>query len=384
MKARPSAATVSQTLLIIDDEPEICTALATALNERGRHVIVCRDAEAAQFVIEAFPITHVLTDIRLSGPFRFEGLDIIDLVKRNAPAASVVVLTGHSTDELQKEARKRGAVSVLQKPCSMEEIEQFLPHPESDGESVLTILESIDEILVGGLLTTQFQPIVWIEDSKHAVGFEALTRVRTQSPLANPEVLFRYAQAKGRVVDLELATAATSLKSGRELARIGFISINAHPLVFTEIDRFCDGIINAAANAEVSPARLVLEITEQAALPELRRVEAAATILRSHGVRFAFDDLGTAYSHLPSIAAVRPSYLKISQHFGTACESNPAHRKIIENVQALAGSFSSEVVLEGIETAETAEFARETGIRFGQGYFYSRPVESSVLVARYG
>jgi EAL domain-containing protein (putative c-di-GMP-specific phosphodiesterase class I) len=112
-------------------------------------------------------------------------------------------------------------------------------------------------------------------------------------------------------------------------------------------------------------------------------VEAAATILRSHGVRFAFDDLGTAYSHLPSIAAVRPSYLKISQDFGTSCEANPAHRKIIENVQALAASFSSEVVLEGIETEETATFARDTGIRFGQGFFYSRPAESSALVARY-
>jgi EAL domain-containing protein (putative c-di-GMP-specific phosphodiesterase class I)/ActR/RegA family two-component response regulator len=383
MKTRPSAITVSQTLLIIDDEPEICTALATALNERGRHIIVCRDAEAAQFVIERFPITHVLTDIRLTGPFRFEGLDIIDQVKRHFPAASVVVLTGHSTDELQKEARKRGAVSVLQKPASIEEIEQFLPHPENDGESMLTILPSIDEILEGGLLHAQFQPIVWNEQPKHAVGFEALTRVRTESPLADPEVLFRYAQAKGRVVDLELAAAASSLKSGRELAGIGFISVNAHPLVFTEIDRFCDGIINAAAHAAVSPARLVLEITEQAPLPELRRVEAAATILRSHGVRFAFDDLGTAYSHLPSIAAVRPSYLKISQHFGTSCEANPAHRKIVENVQALAASFSSEVVLEGIETEETATFARDTGIRFGQGYFYSRPAESSALVARY-
>ena len=84
MKTRVPA-TAGQTLLIIDDEPEICTALATALNERGRHTIVCRDAEAAQFVIERFPITHVLTDIRLTGPFRFEGLDIIDQV---APTAT--------------------------------------------------------------------------------------------------------------------------------------------------------------------------------------------------------------------------------------------------------------------------------------------------------
>ena len=219
MKTRVPA-TAGQTLLIIDDEPEICTALATALNERGRHIIVCRDAEAAQFVIERFPITHVLTDIRLTGPFRFEGLDIIDQVKRHSPTASVVVLTGHSTDELQKEARKRGALSVLQKPASIEEIEQFLPHPENDGESMLTILPSIDEILDGGLLATQFQPLVWIEQPKHAVGFEALTRVRTESPLANPEVLFRYAQAKNRVVDLELKGYRRSVEGANPLSLV--------------------------------------------------------------------------------------------------------------------------------------------------------------------
>lgn len=373
----------AQTLLIIDDDPEICSALAAALSERGRHLIVCRDVESAQLVFERFPITHVLTDVKLTGPFRFEGLDMIDLAKRNPQAVSVVVMTGHVTEDLRAEARARGAEAVLQKPVSIEDIEQFVPPPNGGGESILTVMPLIDEILSGGMLHTHFQPLVWIDQPRHAVGFEALTRLRTDSPLANPELLFQYALSKGRVVDLELAAAANSLMTGRELAGIGFLSINIHPAVFSDVDRFCDAIINAAADAEVPPTRVLLEITEQGPLPELPRVEAASAILRSHGVRFAFDDVGSAYSHMPFLAAVRPSYLKISQHFGTACEANSANRKIIENVQALATSFSSDVVLEGIETRRTAAFARENGIRFGQGYYYSRPVEAAALRDRY-
>ncbi len=373
----------SQTLLIVDDDPEIRSALATALSEPGRHLIVCHDLESAQLAVERFQITHVLTDIKLTGPFRYEGLDLVDLIKRTAPAATVVVVTGHATDDLRIEAQKRGAHAVFQKPFSLDDTEKFIPRPASDGESVLTIMPSIDEILGTGLLATQFQPLVWLEQPRHAVGFEALTRLHGDSPLANPELLFRYAMAKGRVLDLELAAAANSLRTGRELTSIGFISINVHPTVFNDVDRFCDGIINTAADAEVSPSRVVLEITEQGPLPELSRVEAVASVLRSHGIRFALDDLGSAYSHLPSIAAIRPSYLKISQHFGTACEANSAHRKIIENVQALAASFASDVVLEGIESRQTASFARESGIRFGQGYYYSRPAESTALGARY-
>ena len=84
------------------------------------------------------------------------------------------------------------------------------------------------------------------------------------------------------------------------------------------------------------------------------------------------------------MAAVQPAYLKISQHFGTACEGNEASRKIVENVEALGRSFSSEVVLEGIETEKTAAFARELGIRFGQGFLYDRPTDVATLLAKYG
>jgi EAL domain-containing protein (putative c-di-GMP-specific phosphodiesterase class I)/ActR/RegA family two-component response regulator len=377
------AATAAQTVLIIDDDPEICSALAEAMSERGRHLVICRDIESAQIIFERFPVTHVITDVKLTGPFRFEGLDILDLAKRNPQSVSVVVITGHVTDELRAEAHARGAEAVLQKPFSLDDIEQFIPRPGSGEESVVTIMPLVDDILSSDMLSTLFQPLVWIDRPIHAVGFEALTRLRSESPLGNPELLFRYALTKGRIVDLEIAAAANSFMAGRELSRIGFLSVNIHPAVFSDVDRFCDAILNAAADAEVPPSRVLLEITEQGPLPDVPRVEAVSSILRSHGVRFAFDDVGSAYSHMPSMAAVRPSYLKISQQFGTACEGNTANRKIIENVQALATAFSSEVVLEGIETQRTALFARENGIRFGQGYYYSRPAKAEPLAGRY-
>jgi len=328
-------------------------------------------------------VTHVLSDVKFTGPFRFEGLDVLGFVKRSVPAALVILMTGYASEELRREARAHGAEAVLEKPVSLNEIERFVPLPESDTESLVTVVPTLDDVLDNGMLMTQFQPMVWIDKPIHAVGFEALTRVRTSSPLSEPEVLFRYAAAIGRVADLELAAAAASMLAGRELTDIGFISINVHPIVFSEVDRLCNGVMDAAAEAGVPPTRLVLEITEQGPLPDLGQVEAVAGILRAHGVRFAFDDVGSAYSHVRALTAVRPSYLKISQQFGTGCESNEAHRKIIQNVQDLARSFSSEVLLEGIETARTAAFARAAGITLGQGYLYSRPTEVAALVGRY-
>jgi EAL domain-containing protein (putative c-di-GMP-specific phosphodiesterase class I)/ActR/RegA family two-component response regulator len=376
-------ATAVQTVMVIDDDPTICAGLAAGMEVAGRHLIVCRDLESAKLMLELFLVTHVLSDVKFSGPFRFEGLDLVDLVRQSAPAASVMLMTGYASEELRNEALTRGARALLEKPVSLTEIDRFIPAPEHGGESVVTIVPTLDDVLDSGMLFTRFQPLVWIEKPIQALGFEALTRLSGESPFGDPELLFRYAAAKGRIVDLELAAAAASLKAGTGLTGIGFIGINIHPSTFNEVDRLCDGILDAAAEAGVSPARLVLEITEQGPLPALGKVEAVTGMLRAQGVRFAFDDVGSAYSHLNSIAAVRPSYLKISQQFGTGCESNDMHRKIVANVQNLAHSFSSELLLEGIETARTATFARETGIRLGQGYLYSRPTDAESLIARY-
>jgi EAL domain-containing protein (putative c-di-GMP-specific phosphodiesterase class I) len=295
----------------------------------------------------------------------------------------VIVISGHVTEELRAEAHRRGAGAVLGKPFSVDRIERLIPAPSADIEGIVTFVPMLDEILHGDLITSQFQPIVWTENPKYAVGFEALTRLRSDSLLSDPVLLFRYAAAKGRVVDLELATATSSLAAGRELAELGILSVNVHPDVFLHADRFFHGIMDACADAELAPQRVVLEITEQAPLRDLSAVEAVSAVMRSHGFHFAFDDVGSAYSHLRAIAAVRPSYLKISQHFGTGCEESEANRKIIENVEALARSFSSEVVLEGVETEPTAAFARQLGIRFGQGYLYSRPTDTKRLMEEY-
>jgi len=372
----------AQTVLVIDDDYALSAGLADGLVGPGRDLIVCRDIESARMVIENQIVTHIITDLRFSGFFGYEGLHIVDAVRRSLSAIPVVVISGYASDDIRREAEMRGATAVLQKPVSVQDLERFLGH-STGAVGTVTYVPTIDDVLGGGMLGTVFQPIVWNDNPDYVVGFEALTRLHTKSLFANPELLFRYAERKNRVVDLELAAATRAIMTGSELTRLGILSINIHAAVFSEPDRFTDTVMNAGVDAEVPLQRIVLEITEQAPLPDIERVEAVTAVMRGAGLRFAFDDLGLAYSHLRAIAAVRPSYLKISQHFGTACESDDVKRKIVVNIEALARSFSSEIVLEGIESAETAAFARELGIRFGQGFYYSRPATIDMLMSKY-
>ncbi|MGH9458842.1 MAG: EAL domain-containing protein, partial [Thermoanaerobaculia bacterium] len=234
----------------------------------------------------------------------------------------------------------------------------------------------LEQVLTDGSLGTAFQPIVRLA-TRERLGYEALARCSTESPMRNPEILFRYAQRKHRVADLEAACGGCALQAAATLPGALPIFMNTHPEAFGVGSQFYDSIVKAAEAAGIGFNRLVLEITEQASLGDARKALETIGRLKQLGVRFAFDDLGVAYSHLPFMDAVRPAFLKISQHFGTGFESDPTKTKIVRNVLALANDFDCALILEGIETEETAQAAVDAGIHFGQGYLFGRPAPAS-------
>src|SRR5437764_3754323 len=105
--------------------------------------------------------------------------------------------------------------------------------------------------------------------------------------------------------------------------------VNVHPNVFNSGAPLSKTVLMQARQWEVDVDRLVLEITEQGSLNRTPAVLETFAELRDLGIRFAFDDVGVAYSHLPFIGDVRPAFLKISQHFGTAFETDMTRMKIV-------------------------------------------------------
>jgi EAL domain-containing protein (putative c-di-GMP-specific phosphodiesterase class I) len=294
-------------------------------------------------------------------------------------------MTGDAPDALQLEASERGAVGFLQKPFDVAALDSVLnlmaPHRRGSPEWPDIIrVPVLDEILRGNTLGSIFQPIVRIATGEH-IGYEALARVRSESPLRNPETLFDYASRKHRLTDLEVACVRNGIRSGAILANTAALFLNIHPSVFASGERLHDAVVSNARSAGVSLNRVVLEITEQGSLSDERSALQTIERLKTAGVRFAFDDIGVAYSHLPFIGKVRPSFLKISQHFGTGFENDSTKTKIVRNLVALAKDFDSDLILEGVESEATANAAQELGIKYGQGYWFAMPAEAATFGA---
>ncbi len=361
-------------LLIVDDEPVIGIGLAAALECDGRRIVVCRDLESAQIILENELVTDILTDVKLSGSFRFEGLDFITEVMRVSPATRVILMTGHATDELVAEAERRGADAVLAKPFETDSLLPLLTPPSDNTPSSLMMVPTLDEVVESGQLRPAFQPIVSLAD-RTTHGVESLARYRGGEPFVRPDLLFTYATRKHGVAALEAACIEATMRAAASLPVAQLLFMNVHPAALEDL-----GVVialeSSARRFGIDLGRVVLEITEQQEVRQTSALFETIEHLRTLGIRFAFDDVGVAYSHLPLIERIRPEYLKISQLFGTRFEADPTLTKIVRNLVALAAEFSCGIIIEGVEDASTADAARELGIAFGQGWLFGRPADA--------
>ncbi len=363
---------MGETVLIVDDDVDVGLALAAGLEREGRDIVLCRDAESAEIVISARNIAFIVADVRLSGPFRYDGLELLEYARRHAPGAGVIAISGSGAAGLDQAVRERGA-TFLEKPFDIDTLELLItPRIDSRTESSLTIVPTLDEILSAAAIVPSFQPIVSL-GAQHAIkGFEALARVPSAPIVESPLALFRYAERKGRLLDVGLACVRRAIELGASLPETADLFINVDARLFNDASLW-NVVADISRSSGVALRRLVLELTEQYPFEASESSLSQVARMREHGIRFAFDDVGVAYAHLPLIGQIRPAYLKISQQFGTGFESDPVLVKIVRNILGLAADFDCAVILEGIESAETAASAFSWGIEFGQGYLFGRP-----------
>jgi EAL domain-containing protein (putative c-di-GMP-specific phosphodiesterase class I) len=372
-----------QVVLLLDDDVMVTEALAAGLEREGRSLITCNDLESAELMVDRLRPSHIVADIRLTGQFGFEGLDFVRYVKRHAPESRIILISGLGDEALQLEASTRGAVAFLQKPFDVQLLDSTLDmiscSPLSSGGHYAPLIRVplLEDLLISENLRPFFQPIVTLDESRQIFGFESLARFRTDSPLRNPDLLFKYAERKQRICELEFACIGKTMEAATQLPVKASIFVNVHPDVFNSGATLQKTLVSHAQKWQIALDRVVLEITEQGSLSRTSDVLATFAELRDLGIRFAFDDVGVAYSHLPFIGDVRPAFLKISQHFGTAFETDSTRTKIVTNLLSLARDFNSELILEGIEHHATAQAAADLRIRFGQGFFFGQPADAS-------
>lgn len=222
-------------------------------------------------------------------------------------------------------------------------------------------------------LTPLFQPIFSLS-STEVLGYEALIRGPSNSPLHSPLLLFKAALMCGMLEPLEMLCRQISIEAFARAKMPGLLFLNVNPLLLLTSDH-PSGLTNRLLQqAELDPSRVVIEISEQYQVEDPSVLVRAVNHYRELGFSIAIDDLGSGFSGLKLWSELKPDIVKIDRYFISQLHTDPTKRAFVQNIVALANATGSKIVAEGIETQEELLLCQELGADYGQGFLLGRPI----------
>jgi diguanylate cyclase (GGDEF)-like protein/PAS domain S-box-containing protein len=139
------------------------------------------------------------------------------------------------------------------------------------------------------------------------------------------------------------------------------------------LGKIMESVDMAITAVGLAPRYLELEITERILIRAAAEAMETLKALKAKGLRITLDDFGSGYSSLANLAKLPIDMIKIDRSFVQELGIDPNAATITTTVIGLARNFGIEVIAEGVETQEQAEFLRERGCRLMQGYLFAQP-----------
>jgi len=232
--------------------------------------------------------------------------------------------------------------------------------------------KEIINILDGRLLTPHFQPIVSLPQKK-IIGYEALIRGPSDSPLHSPFNLFTTAEQFNLSNRLEFLCREITIQRYADLDIKEKLFINASPLVLLQPEFKKGETLRLLDQYGVNPRSVIIELTEHKPADNYEIMRASAKHYRGMGFEIALDDLGAGYSGLRLWSELLPEYVKIDKHFIHSLHDDPIKLNFVRSIQSMAVSLNCSVIAEGIETEDEFKAIEKLGITHAQGYYFARP-----------
>jgi EAL domain-containing protein (putative c-di-GMP-specific phosphodiesterase class I) len=237
--------------------------------------------------------------------------------------------------------------------------------------------EVICAAIAAGAPRIVYQPIYEL-DGQTLVGVECLSRFDIE-PRRPPDKWFNEAREAGVQVELELHAIRNAIAAIDAFPPEVYLGINSSP------DSILSGRL-APMIADIDGARLVLEITEHATVPDYDALNRALRPIRERGVRIAVDDAGAGYASMRHILSLKCDIIKLDMSLTRDIDTDPGRRALARGLISFACEIGSDITAEGIETRGELEALRNLGVHKAQGYFLSRPgsMEDALSAFRLG
>lgn len=242
-------------------------------------------------------------------------------------------------------------------------------------------LSALSSILTQSGLHSLFQPIISLSE-RRIIGYEALSRGPSNSPLHSPIALFAVARQAGRLNELEIACRESACRRFNEQQLPGKLFLNVSPESLLEAAHQPGRTLQLLQDFGIPPSQVVIELTEQTPTDDFQLLQNALHHYRAMGFSIALDDLGAGYSSLRLWSELRPDYVKIDRHFIDGIHQDALKREFVGSIMQIAKASRAQVIAEGIELSEELAVLTDMGVDLVQGYLLCRPQEHPPREAR--
>lgn len=231
-----------------------------------------------------------------------------------------------------------------------------------------------------------YQPIISLVTGK-LTGFEALIRWQhPQQGFISPEKFIPLAEDTGLIVSLGewvLREACHQMHVWQiqfpNLAPLS-ISVNLAARQIRE-PNLVDRIARILVETGLSGSSLKLELTESMLMEDITETIDTLLQIGAMNVQLSIDDFGTGYSSLSYLHRFPISTLKIDRSFVSRMTANNENLEVVGVIINLAHALGMNVIAEGVETATQSHQLKALGCEFGQGYFFSKPLNCASVAA---
>jgi diguanylate cyclase (GGDEF)-like protein len=263
----------------------------------------------------------------------------------------------------------------------------YLPSMGGDAASLVSLEADLHVALERNEFRLLFQPIVDLRGQR-IMGAEALLRWKhpVEGVLA-PSKFLAIAEEAGllvpltRWVILRVCRLAADWRRRLPPGTPFYFSINLSAAVLRD-PGFVDYVALVLRETGMPPQALKFELTEGGLINNVGAAREVLDRLHGMGIELMLDDFGTGYSSLSYLQLFPFDYLKIDRPFVNRTGSEEANNGITSAVLQMASSLSLKTVAEVVETSAAAHALASMGCDYGQGYFFSEPLEAEEALVR--
>ena len=229
-----------------------------------------------------------------------------------------------------------------------------------------------------------YQPVVQLQ-TRAVASFEALLRwEHPKQGLISPYRFIEAAEDSGILVSIGQWLILQACRQLREWEVSQFsaqpvnITVNVSARQFADA-RLANDIQGALRETGIDPVRLQLEMTESVALADPKLTVTVLAHLKHMGIGVILDDFGIGAASLRALRQFPVDALKVDRSLVREMQTDRSASDMVEMIITLAHKMGMKMIAEGIETARQFERLRELGCEFGQGYYFSQPLESKAV-----